>query len=87
VPFVAQDKEVLILGGGDGGLLKELLDLAEPPAFVTMVDIDETVMDACSELMPSVCGKYLAKGNREGQRHKVVTGCALEFIKNALVRF
>lgn len=30
-------KEVLILGGGDGGLLHELLK--ENPKFVTMVDI------------------------------------------------
>ncbi len=41
------DKEVLILGGGDGALIKELLDLKRPPKFVTMVDIDEMVMDAC----------------------------------------
>ena len=66
--------------------MKELLALPEPPAFVTMVDIDDTVMDACSEHMPSVCGKYLARDNREGQRHKIVTGCALQYIKVAMVR-
>ena len=44
--FQLQDKEVLILGGGDGGLLKELLDLPKDqrPSFITMVDIDEVVM-------------------------------------------
>ena len=44
--FQFQDKEVLILGGGDGGLLKELLDLPKDqrPSFITMVDIDEVVM-------------------------------------------
>ena len=44
--FLFQDKEVLILGGGDGGLLKELLDLPKDqrPSFITMVDIDEVVM-------------------------------------------
>ena len=44
--FRFQDKEVLILGGGDGGLLKELLDLPKDqrPSFITMVDIDEVVM-------------------------------------------
>ena len=44
--FQFQGKEVLILGGGDGGLLKELLDLPKDqrPSFITMVDIDEVVM-------------------------------------------
>ena len=44
-----KDKEVLILGGGDGALLYELLK--EKPKFVTMVDIDEVVIKACKEHM------------------------------------
>ena len=32
-----KDKEILILGGGDGGVLNELLK--ESPKFVTMVEI------------------------------------------------
>ena len=44
-----KDKEVLILGGGDGALLYELLK--ESPKFVTMVDIDEAVMRGCKEHM------------------------------------
>ena len=44
-----KDKEALILGGGDGALLYELLK--EKPKFVTMVDIDEVVVDACKEHM------------------------------------
>ena len=43
------DKEVLILGGGDGALLHELLK--EKPKFVTMVDIDEVVIRGCKEHM------------------------------------
>ena len=51
---VFQDKEVLILGGGDGGLIKELFELGDNcPKFVTMVDIDEMVMEACNKFMPS----------------------------------
>lgn len=76
----------MILGGGDGGLIKELLDLEEKPAFVTMIDIDEIVMEACNQFMPKVCGPYLQKANREGQRHKVITGDAIAFMKEALVR-
>ena len=49
-----QGKEVLILGGGDGGLIKELFELGDNcPAFVTMVDIDEMVMEACNKFLPS----------------------------------
>ena len=35
------------MGGGDGALIKELLSLPRPPKFVTMVDIDDVVMNAC----------------------------------------
>ena len=42
-------KDLLILGGGDGALLHELLK--EEPKFVTMVDIDEAVMRGCKEHM------------------------------------
>jgi len=77
-------KEVLILGGGDGGLLKELLELPKDqvPAFVTMVEIDPMVIDACSEFMPSVCGKYLKKENWDGPNYKVINGCAIQFMKD-----
>ena len=44
-------KDLLILGGGDGALLHELLK--EKPKFVTMVDIDEAVMRACKEHLRS----------------------------------
>jgi spermine synthase len=42
-----QDKEVLILGGGDGALLYELQQEKAAPKFVTMVDIDEAVIRGC----------------------------------------
>ena len=78
-------KEILILGGGDGGLLKELLELPEGPAFITMVEIDEMVMDACAEFMPSVCGDYLKQENWDGPNYKVVNGCAIQFMKDCQV--
>ncbi|XP_037281323.2 spermine synthase isoform X1 [Rhipicephalus microplus] len=51
------DKEVLILGGGDGGLLCELLK--EKPKYVTMVDIDEMVINACRQHLRGACGDVL----------------------------
>ncbi|KAF4532243.1 hypothetical protein B566_EDAN004329 [Ephemera danica] len=50
-------KEVLILGGGDGALLWELLK--EKPKFVTMLEIDEVVMNACKEHLRKCCGTCL----------------------------
>ena len=79
-------KEVLILGGGDGGLLKELMELERKPKFVTMVDIDEVVMDACTKLMPSIAGDYMARNKRDGENYKVIVGDAIKFLKEKLVR-
>ena len=78
-------KEVLILGGGDGALMKELMALESKPKFITMVDIDDVVMDACTELMPSVAGDYMARGKRDGKNYKVIAGDAIKFLKEKMV--
>jgi len=62
-----ENKEIVILGGGDGGLLYELLK--EKPKFVTMLEIDETVMQACNKHMKSVCGNVLEE--RKGDNYEV----------------
>ncbi|TRY68607.1 hypothetical protein TCAL_04573 [Tigriopus californicus] len=77
-------KEVLILGGGDGALIQELFALENPPSFVTMVDIDAMVMDACNQFMPNVCGKFLDRSNWEGPNHKIIAGDAIAFMKECL---
>lgn len=75
---------VLILGGGDGNLLKELLELeAGVPEHVLMLDIDDGVMTACSQHMRSVCGGYLDKGNRKGQNYEVVVTDAIKYMEEA----
>merc|ERR1711963_1000593 len=61
-------KDVLILGGGDGALLHELLK--EEPKFVTMVDIDEAVMRSCKEHMRFACGDVLDKF--ETEKYKII---------------
>lgn len=43
------NKRILILGGGDGALLYELLK--ENPKYVTVVEIDQVVIEACREHM------------------------------------
>merc|ERR1712083_1274776 len=70
-------KDVLILGGGDGSLLHELLK--ESPKFVTMIDIDEAVVRSCNLHMKSLCGDVLEKG--EGDNYKVVVDDAHKWLK------
>ncbi|CAL7946042.1 unnamed protein product [Xylocopa violacea] len=66
-------KEIVILGGGDGGLLWELLK--EKPKFVTMLEIDDVVIKACSQHMRSICGDCLDK--RKGENYEIIVGdCA-----------
>ncbi len=54
VPILAhgQVRSVLIIGGGDGGLLREVLKHAVER--VVMVEIDQGVIDLCREYMPTV---------------------------------
>ena len=45
-------ERVLIIGGGDGGTLRRVLE--HGPAEVVMCEIDEAVIRVCRELMPDV---------------------------------
>ncbi|XP_014467621.1 PREDICTED: spermine synthase isoform X2 [Dinoponera quadriceps] len=63
-------KDIVILGGGDGGLLWELLK--EKPKFITMLEIDDIVMKACSQHMRSICGDCLDK--RKGDNYEIIVG-------------
>ena len=77
------DKEVLILGGGDGALLAELLAERPEPAHVTMVELDAAVMRAVRDHAPG-----LARGALDaeaGPRHLTVTGDALAYMEQVLV--
>lgn len=60
VPILAHGKarRVLIIGGGDGGILREALK--HKVERVTMVEIDRGVVDMCLEHMPSIPGKAFA---------------------------
>lgn len=65
-----RDKEIVILGGGDGALLWELLK--EQPKFVTMLELDKVVMDACKKYMRSACGNCLDTYN--GANYEIIVG-------------
>ena len=49
-------RKVLIVGGGDGGILEEVLKHRTVERAV-MVEIDGSVVDVCRKYLPSICGK------------------------------
>jgi spermidine synthase len=57
VPMLAHGRarKVLIIGGGDGGILREALK--HRVTQVTMVEIDRGVVDLCTKHMPSIGAK------------------------------
>lgn len=73
-------KTVLILGGGDGALLYELLK--EDPKHVLMIDIDEAVMRSCKKFLRSACGTCL--DDFKGDNYEVVVGDAIAYMEKAV---
>jgi spermidine synthase len=69
-------KNILIMGGGDCGVLRELLTHKEVKKAV-MVDIDKDFVEASKKFIPDVVGNSL-----KNKRSKVIIGNAFEFIKN-----
>lgn len=65
-----KDKEIIILGGGDGALLYELLK--ERPKNVIMLEIDDVVVKSCSKHMRSICGDVLDK--KSGDNYQIIIG-------------
>ena len=66
-------KKVLILGGGDGGALREVLK--HPVKEVFLVDIDEDVIEASKKYLPSVSHSAF-----KDPRAKVIVADGEEFI-------
>ncbi len=75
-------RNVAILGGGDGGVLNELLSsfdrIAKPIDRVTLIDIDAAVIDLCRRWMPRFCKKAF-----EDPRANVIVGDAFDWIDKA----
>ncbi|KAG8450603.1 hypothetical protein GDO86_003033 [Hymenochirus boettgeri] len=70
-------KEVLILGGGDGGILNELVKLK--PKMVTMVEIDQMVIDGCKKYMRKTCGDVL--DNLKGDCYEILVEDCVPVLK------
>ncbi|ELT98123.1 hypothetical protein CAPTEDRAFT_160239, partial [Capitella teleta] len=74
------DKDVLILGGGDGGLLNELRK--EGCRSITMVDIDAVVLKAAQKYLRGICTDSLDEYKKEN--YEVIVGDAIAFLKKAI---
>lgn len=70
-------KEVLILGGGDGGILAEVVKLK--PKMITMVEIDQMVIDGCRTYMRKTCGNVL--DNLNGDCYQVLVEDCVPVLK------
>ena len=68
-------KSVLVIGGGDGGTVREVLkhDTVEK---VVLCEIDEMVIDACKKYLPTIAGKL------DDPKVEVLVEDAIVYIKN-----
>jgi spermidine synthase len=69
-------KNVLVIGGGDGGTIREMCKY-EGLEKVTMVEIDEAVIRACKQHLPSIASQF---GN---PKVNLIIGDGIKFIKEA----
>jgi spermidine synthase len=68
-------ERILIVGGGDGGLLREVLRHTNPKLSVTMVEIDETVIEMAKTYLPNH-----SQGAFEDPRAKIIIADGLDFL-------
>lgn len=83
VPLFAHGgaRRVVVIGGGDGGTLEEVLKHRSVEE-ATLVEIDESVIDASREHLPSVGGDAFEDG-----RARIVIGDGLSFMRETADRF
>ncbi|HEU0220993.1 MAG TPA: polyamine aminopropyltransferase [Paracoccaceae bacterium] len=83
VPILAhgQARQVLIIGGGDGGMAREVLRHGSV-AQVTMVEIDAGVIEFSKQYLPGV-----AAGAFEDPRLKIVIADGADFVAGTSERF
>lgn len=69
-------KNILVIGGGDGGTVREILrhDSVEK---VTMVEIDGEVIKACKKHLPTIASEF------DNPKLELIVDDGIEFVKNA----
>lgn len=83
LPIIAHGnvKKVLIIGGGDGGMLREVCRHANIEK-ITMVEIDRGVIDLCTEYLPQH-----SAGAFNDPRLELVIGDGMEFVANTTEQY
>ena len=76
LPILAhgQARKVLIIGGGDGGILEEVLK-HRTVEKATMVEIDPAVIELSKEYLPSICGRAF-----DDPRTDLIIGDGVKFV-------
>lgn len=74
-------RKVLIIGGGDGGVLEEALKHSSIEK-VTMVEIDRGVVDLCTTYLPSI-----SNGAFDNPRTELVIADGRDFVANCEERY
>lgn len=69
----AEPRRALVIGGGDGGCLRRVLE--HPVERAVLVDIDGEVVRLCRQLLPSI-----SAGAFEDARTELVIGDGLEYV-------
>lgn len=79
VPMLAHGhvKKVLIIGGGDGGMLREVTKY-DQITHITQVEIDHQVIEMCKEYLPAH-----SQGAFDDPRVNIVIDDGCEFVKQA----
>lgn len=83
VPLLAHGnaKKVLIVGGGDGGMLREICR-HQKVEQITMVEIDATVVEYCRQYLPNHHA-----GAFDDQRFKLVIADGVDFVNQTNSKF
>lgn len=83
VPILAHGsaKRVLIIGGGDGGMLREVAKHGGVE-HITMVEIDGTVVDMCKQFLPNH-----SKGAFDDPRLNLVIDDGMRFVATTTEKF
>ena len=82
VPIIARGsvERVLIIGGGDGGALREAVK--HPNAKITMIELDEKVVKICKQFMPG-----LSAGSFENERTEIKFMNGVKFVQETVQKF
>lgn len=83
VPLLAHGaaKKVLIIGGGDGGILREVLK-HQSVESVTQVEIDQQVIDMCVQYLPNH-----SAGAYDSPRANIVIADGVDFVNECTEKF